>query len=113
MALYYRKILRVRRGHYASTTTPQPLLRALRVGGRLACISAVDFYEGRYHPEQPVHVLVAYGASRLGHDPSGPAVIHWTRRPVEGTRTIVSERVALSQATRCAHASADDPPTVD
>lgn len=47
MALWYRKILRVWRGHYASLDTPKLLLRALRVGGRLACVSAIDFHEGR------------------------------------------------------------------
>lgn len=103
MARYYRQILGVRRGQYASTSTPALVLRALRVGGRLACVSALDFHEGRARPDQPVHVLVTYGSSRLGIDRAGPAVIHWTRRSVNGTRTIVSEKVARAQAERCSH----------
>ncbi|MGV8894939.1 MAG: hypothetical protein ACOH10_01595 [Rhodoglobus sp.] len=51
MGLYYRQILRVRRGHYASIDTPMQVLKALRVGGTLACVSAVDYYEGHHRPE--------------------------------------------------------------
>ncbi len=101
MALWYRQILRVRRGHYASVGTAKLVLRALRVGGRLACVSALDFHEGRDRPERPVHVLVTHGSSRLGGDKGGSPVIHWSRLPVEGTRTVVSAEVARSQAERC------------
>ena len=104
MDLYYRKILRVRRGHYVTSGTPPQIMRALRVGGRLACVSALDFYAGREDSDAPVHVLVPYGSSRLGVDPVGAAVIHWTRRELEGSRTVVSERIARSQAERCARA---------
>lgn len=46
MSLYYGKILRVRRGWYASVNAPAAALKALRVGGRLACISALAWYDG-------------------------------------------------------------------
>ena len=101
MSLYYGKIVRVRRGHYVSRGTARLVIRALRVGGRLACVSALDFYRGRERPEQPIHVLVTQGSSRLGVDVPGPAVIHWSRRRMEGTRVAVSEQVARSQTQHC------------
>jgi hypothetical protein len=112
LSLYYRKILRVRQGQYASVGTPPAVLRALRVGGRLACVSALAYYEQGGGSESgpgasdgakgdPLHVLVKHGASRLGIHAREPVVVHWTRREVEGTRLIVSERVARAQAVGC------------
>ena len=104
LSLYYRKILRVRQGQYASVGTPPAVLRALRVGGRLACVSALAYYQLGRQPGagaegDPLHVLVRHGASRLGiHE---PVVVHWTRREVEGTRLVVSERAARAQAAWC------------
>ncbi|MCU1422782.1 MAG: hypothetical protein JWN36_2433 [Microbacteriaceae bacterium] len=137
MALYYRKILRVRRGQYASLDTPPAILRALRVGGRLACVSALAFYAGREETRaaaeetgaaaeetraaaegaaaaaagpdaksgrDDLHILVKQGASRLGVLADQSVVVHWTRRDVEGTRMVVSERVARAQAASCGDA---------
>jgi hypothetical protein len=100
LSLYYRKILRVRQGQYASVGTPPAVLRALRVGGRLACVSALAYYE-RGRAGDPLHVLVRRGASRLGIRAGEAVVVHWTRREVEGTRLVVSERAARAQAAWC------------
>jgi hypothetical protein len=96
MSLYYGKILRVRRGWYASVNAPAAALRALRVGGRLACVSALAWYDGEL-VEEPIHVLVRRGASRLGPG----AVVHWTRRELGGSRLMVDEQVASVQAATC------------
>jgi acyl-CoA thioesterase FadM len=102
LSLYYRKILRVRQGQYASVGTPPAVLRALRVGGRLACVSALEYYErGGGADDGPLHVLVRHGASRLGIRTGDPVIVHWTRREVEGTRLVVSERAARAQAAWC------------
>ena len=90
----YGRIVRVRRGWYASLDTPAPILRALRAGGRLACVSAIAWHEGATIPE-PVHVLVQAGASRIRRD---GVIVHWSRRQVTGSRTVVSEAEALRQA---------------
>jgi hypothetical protein len=100
LSLYYRKILRVRQGQYASVGTPPAVLRALRIGGRLACVSALAYYE-RSGEGDPLHVLVRHGASRLGIRAGEAVVVHWTRREVEGTRLVVSERAARTQAAWC------------
>ena len=98
--LNYRKIVPVRRGHYVAPGLDERVVRALRVGGRLACVSALAYYENR-PVDGPVHVLVTYGSSRLGADSS---VIHWTRRPLPGTRVVVSREVAEAQARHCRRA---------
>ena len=99
LSLWYRHILPTRKGWYASRGTPKVVLRALRVGGRLACTSALAWRSGEdTSPEEPVHVLVKYGASRLGRD---DAVVHWTRRDLPGSRLAVTEEVARRQAASC------------
>ena len=98
LSLWYRTIQPTRRGWYASHGTPLPILRAVRAGGRLACFSALAWYEGRAVPDdEPVHILVPYGASRLG---SG-VVAHWTRHRITGSRLVVDEEVARRQAASC------------
>ena len=98
LCVWYRRILPLRKGWYASRGTPTVILRALRVGGRLACVSALAWHEGRDVPvDEPVHVLVRYGASRLGTG----AVVHWSRRDVAGSRTVVSVEAARTQAASC------------
>lgn len=99
LAVRYGWIISVRKGVYASRDLDPTVLRALRVGGRLACVSAVAWFEGRaIRPDEPVHVLVRGNASRLG---GGEAVIHWSRRRVSGSRGIVDEEVARRQAAAC------------
>ena len=98
LCLGYRTILPTRRGWYALPGTPAPIIRALRAGGRLACVSALTWYAGCPVPEEePVHILVPYGASRLGRD----AVVHWTRGPLPVDRLVVPRGLAELQAERC------------
>ena len=98
LSLWYRTILSTRRGWYALPGTPGPILRALRAGGRLACVSALAWWEGHDVPEdEPVHIAVHYGATRL--DPG--AVAHWSRKEIPGTRLVVADEVARQQAATC------------
>lgn len=62
----------------------------------LACVSALAWYDGE-PVEEPIHVLVRRGASRLGPG----AVVHWTRRELGGSRLMVDEKVASMQAATC------------
>ena len=103
LSVWYRNILPTRKGWYAAKGTAPLILRALRVGGRLACVSALAWYDGReVAREEPVHVVVPYGASRLSRE---GAVVHWSRRPLAGTRLVVDEDVARWQAASCREAS--------
>jgi len=97
LAYYYRAIVPVRRGLYVLPGTDERILRALRVGGRLACVSALAYY--RDEPDDgPVHVLVEAGASRLARE---GAVVHWTRRAIVGRRAVVAWETAVAQARAC------------
>ena len=78
-------VLRVRRGWYALPETPAALLTAVRIGGRLACVSAAAHYGWATPERHAVHVCVAENASRLRRPPDGgavadlhvEAVVHW------------------------------------
>lgn len=83
------EIFRIRRGVYASASTHPAILRALRVGGALTCVSGAAFH-GLWKPERVgTHVGVLNRASRLVHPDTGAAigagsrpgiVIHWSGR---------------------------------
>ena len=57
-------VLRVRRGWYALPETPAALLTAVRIGGRLACVSAAAHYGWATPERHAVHVCVAENASQ-------------------------------------------------
>lgn len=60
-----RRIFRVRHGWYSVPDAPQTAVRAVRVGGRLTSISALESY-GLLVPRRPeVHIAVRAGACRL------------------------------------------------
>ena len=78
-------VIRVRRGWYALPTTNPDLLTAVRIGGRLACVSAAAHYGWATPERHGVHVCIAENASRLRRpaqpDPtragSYATVLHW------------------------------------
>lgn len=64
-AVRARLLIRVRRGHYSLPGADAALLRAVRIGGRLACVSAADRL-GVWVADDPFpHVAMPHGASRL------------------------------------------------
>jgi hypothetical protein len=101
MAVYYRTMIIPRRGWYALPGTPEVVIRAIRVGGRLACVSALAYHRGE-EVESPLHLVVPKSASRLRTGGEPGLVLHWSRRHLEGDRVAVSESVADRQARNCA-----------
>lgn len=102
MAVTFRRIVRVRKGLYALPTVCPEGLVALKVGGRLACVSALAHHEGRCaDPGEVIHVEVRSTASRLRLPADRTVVVHWTRQRHAGSRVTVSETVARAQAARC------------
>jgi len=106
-------LVRVRRGYYALPATSPHVLEAVRVGGRLGCISAVAdagvfAFENRF-----AHIHVDPTASRLRapHDRfqrlasenRDGVELHWDqlRRPDEGTEFRVGLSDALIQVFHC------------
>lgn len=98
-AVKYGSVLRARRGVYCDPGLSAAAQLALRVGGRLACVSALAHHGYRDSADE-VHIVVPANASRLRMPQSG-VVIHWSRRPLDGDRIAVNESVARRQAARC------------
>lgn len=98
-AVAYGSVIRARRGVYCDPGLPGAAIRALRIGGRLACVSALAHHG--LGPEPPeLHVVVPANASRLG-EIGGSVVLHWSRRRLAGDRVAVSAAEAHRQAERC------------
>jgi very-short-patch-repair endonuclease len=94
-------LLRVRRGHYARRGTAVDVLEAVRVGGRVTCVSELRF-RGIWTPEiSPLHIHLDPHAARL-RDPHD-CRLHWSvlRRPDESTAAHVGLIDALLVAVRC------------
>jgi len=124
MLSQYGRIIRVRKGWYATADTAPQLLRAWRVGGRLACISALVHYglvephdpHDPHDPEPRLHVGITIGSSRLRHPDNhrerlAPqrddcVVLHWiapepSRRGDHTRRLVVPLETAIEQAQVC------------
>jgi len=107
-AWYGRHIIRVRKGWYARPTERRDVIRAWRVGGRLTCVSAVEYHEG-VEPGPVLHVEVPANAVRL-RDPDdrrrrlasdSAVVVHWTRHPGPGDRRAVDATHAEAVVAVC------------
>lgn len=107
------QLLRIYRDHYALPGTPEHVIRAVRVGGRLACVSALadrHVFVFRHHPG---HIHLLRGASRLRSpgDRYSPLAtenrngleLHWQPllRPEDVTAHAIGAVDSLAQAMRC------------
>ena len=108
IALMHGAIVRVRRGWYALPTESDAVMRAWRVGGRLACASALAHWSGAPQPSN-LHVEVPGNAAHL-HNPDDPrlrlgdsdgVVVHWARNMAGGDSRAVDRRAAERQLARC------------
>ena len=112
-------VVRPRQGWYALLSTPDPVMRAVRVGGRLCCVSAAA-HLGLWVPHTAsLHVAVPQNAARLrtADDPatrlnpsseSSDVVLHW-HSSWDGraaTRAIVPLPECLAQVLVCQPAEA-------
>lgn len=64
-ALGARRIFRVRHGWYSVPDAPAAAIRAVRVGGRLTSVSALESYDLPVPRRKQLHIAVPAGASRL------------------------------------------------
>lgn len=112
IAVTYGSLIRVRKGWYALPSEPEVVLRAWRVGGRVACVSAVAHHQGETHTGA-LHVEVAGNTARLRSptDRRRPltdrdnVVVHWARKPSPGDVRAVNLDAARRQAQQCARAA--------
>lgn len=110
-AVRSRRLIRVRRGHYAMPGIDPLLLHAVRIGGRLTCVSALRRL-GIWVVDEPfAHVSLARNASRLrsprdrflplteeGRD---GCTLHWGPTSDDGAGWVVPVVDALRHALRC------------
>ncbi len=105
-ALAAHQIFRVRHGWYSVPDAPEPAIRAVRVGGRLTSVSALESY-GLPVPRSPaLHVAVAPTSCRLRSHldrrtrlaAGDPVRVHWSDLRQGGTVWRVSIDEALAEA---------------
>src|SRR4051794_14421144 len=59
------RVIRVRNGWFALPDAPPDRVRAIRIGGRLSCVSALADHGLWVMPDERLHVSVAAHAARL------------------------------------------------
>jgi very-short-patch-repair endonuclease len=112
-AVFADRILRVRRGYYCLPTADPSLIRAVRIGGRLGCISAAqELGIWSAEPTSP-HVAMRHSASRLRSpadrftalttENRDGCELHWFALPELPRRNIhtVSAIEALAHIVQC------------
>ncbi|CAH0248702.1 type IV toxin-antitoxin system AbiEi family antitoxin domain-containing protein [Microbacterium foliorum] len=83
-------LVRIRRDRYALPSTPQDVISAVRIGGRVSCLTLLVSVGVFVHHCRRLHVLVTPGSSRLRLSKETESVLHWRVR---------------SSVDRCLHAA--------
>ncbi|GAA1059832.1 hypothetical protein GCM10009573_12580 [Agromyces bracchium] len=100
----YRSLIRVRQAWYALPDTDADVLRACRIGGRLACASALRFHGEPVDDDGILHVELPVNASaRLPADGREHVMVHQPRSASGGDRGVVELEAARRQWARCRH----------
>jgi hypothetical protein len=100
---WYRTLLRVRRGWYAQPQADPAAVEACRLGGRLACVSALKYHGQEAEDDGRLHIEVRANAVPRPETVGNDAVrVHWTRHPSPGDQAAVAVPAARRQAERCA-----------
>ncbi|MBB5633834.1 very-short-patch-repair endonuclease [Cryobacterium mesophilum] len=104
-------IIRVRQGWYCLPDTDIALQEAVRVGGRLSCVSGAEHHSLWVRRTTKLHVDVIPTASRLRSRTdkrirlatldSPMTVVHWDDAHSPGTRFALSARECLRRMTAC------------
>ena len=106
MFVSYGSLVRVRVGWYVTPGAAAEVREAVRLGGRLACLSALLLGgapvrdDGRLHIEIPAHAV-----RRPGAGDASAVRVHWTRRPSPGDRAAVDAASAWRVARTCVGAA--------
>jgi very-short-patch-repair endonuclease len=107
------RLIRIYRDHYALPGTPEHVLRAVRVGGKLACVSALALRQVFVFKPHPGHIHLRRGASRLRSPDDrylrlatvnrGGMELHWQPLlcPADASAHAVGAIDSVAQAMRC------------
>ncbi|MEN0024976.1 MAG: type IV toxin-antitoxin system AbiEi family antitoxin domain-containing protein [Microbacterium sp.] len=95
------RLLRLRRDRYAFPGLPAEIGEAVRVGGRLSCLTLLRSLGVFVHRCAGTHIHIRPGTSRL-RPRSRDTVLHWTESfDAEAPLHVVSLIDAVGQAIRC------------
>lgn len=103
-------IIRVRQGWYCTPDVHPALQEAVRVGGRLGCISAGALHGMWTPPDEHLHVSLDHNDCRLRSPldmrrrlPRGASNVttHWNTRSRTGTRLLLDPISSLDEIARC------------
>jgi len=100
IAVGYGSLRRIRNGWYALPGADERLVDAVRLGGRLACVSAIALHDGTSAP-RTVHIEVPSNVPTPAAARAAGARLHWARRPSPGTVALVDRDAAAIQAAAC------------
>jgi very-short-patch-repair endonuclease len=107
-ALQRGDLVRIRRDWVAERGCPPDLLRAVRIGGRLTCVSAAQHLKVWVIDDDRFHVAASPSASRLQLVPAKserarPAFVHWSIPAVAVTSKLAIEPLEniLVHLARC------------
>jgi hypothetical protein len=102
IAVMYSRVVRVRKGLWATLDLAPAALPALRAGGRLACVSALVFLGEIEDAGFPLHLAAPLGVTSWHpRRHRGAVVRHWSRRALPGDRLAVSAETAWAQFALC------------
>lgn len=103
-------IVRVRQGWYCTPDVDLVLQRAIRVGGRLGCISGAALHGMWNPPDEHLHVSLVHNACRLRrpgdmrrrlpHN-SAEVTTHWNTTSRDGSRLLVDPISCLEDVAHC------------
>ncbi|MFF1633578.1 type IV toxin-antitoxin system AbiEi family antitoxin domain-containing protein [Leifsonia sp. NPDC058248] len=95
------RLLRPRRGMYALPSIPGPMLEALRLRGRLSCVSAARTYGLWAGSDDRTHVHLPAQSTRIP-SPGARTVLHWRHSDPHREPGRVSVSDCLRSVARCA-----------
>jgi very-short-patch-repair endonuclease len=95
-AIAARRLQRVRPGWFTDGTAPPDVVRALRAGGWLSCVSALTV-QGVWTMPHGLHLAMRRGLAR----PRGDFRIHWVDRPTPRPYPMDAPAPALRLAVGC------------
>lgn len=95
-------LLRLRRDHYAYPDVAPDVAEAVRVGGRLACVTLLQKVGVFVLKSAGLHMHLAPHMSRIRARKARSTVLHWSRRTRQGSpRHVVALRDAVLQSILC------------
>jgi very-short-patch-repair endonuclease len=95
------RLVRLRRDRYARPGVDAKVADAVRIGGRITCLSLLQMVGVFVLKVSTVHVQVTPHSSRLGIVKSGDPHLHWTKDPDCLQLHATSLRTAIKHSVRC------------